>query len=279
MNTKLLYVVRILLLWLSVLCIAVSNLGADEPKADFYPCDSVQTFGGTDALQRGQGITTDGEFFYYSSNYGFLKTELDGKTWVCAVLKAIPDELWDRGCDHIGGITTANGRIYAPIEDSRVFENLYIAVYDCNTLELIEYKAVPLDKHENGIPWVAADEENGLLYSARCDNIEELNIYSLDTLELIGTLPVSMPVDNIQGGDIYNGTLYVSVSRQDQGIYAVDLGTGNTEKIISRNLADGAEGEDMTVLPMDDGTVFHILDIAEVRTAVHLRHYKYNSEK
>ena len=242
---------------------------------DYHEDVGITDFMLLDALVRGQGVTTDGEYFYFSWNYGLTKTDLSGVKVVKENLIAIPPALLLKGCKHIGGIGYYDGKLYCPIEDSKVFENLYIAVYDARTLKLIQYKAVPLEAHEFGIPWCAVDPGTGLVYSARRDNITELNIYDPGTLEMTGTLQLNAPVHKVQGGEVYDGVLYLSVSREEQAIFAVHLATGRVRKVFGRNLG-GAEGEGMTILPTENGAFFHVLDVGANKVNVHLRAYAFD---
>lgn len=275
MSNIIMRMIKAPLILLMTLTIMIVNNGDLPAKEDFLEPHSTQTFVYLDALQRAQGVTNDGEYFYFSWNYGLIKTELDGDTVVCKNPLAIPFELLKLGCKHIGGITHYDGKIYATIEDSKVFENLYMARYDAETLKLIDYKALPLEYHENGAPWCVANPDEGVIYSARRDNIEELNVYDSETMEFIETVPLisSFPVHKVQGGEMYEGILYLSVSRDRHAVFAVDILTGEVRTAFERNLADGSEGEGITILPMDDGTLFHVLDIANIRLGVHFRHY------
>lgn len=260
---------------LTVICLMIVQIGEGEPKENYYPHENIIQYGAIDALLRGQGVTTDNENLYFSSNYCLIKTDMSGQIIAKSNLLAIPFELQKMGCDHIGGISYANGKIYAPIEDGGTFEHLYIAVYDAATLALLTCQAVPLDYHPRGIPWVVADAENGKVYSAPPDSIEAINVYDLETLAFIRTIPIAYPIDNNQGGEYRNGVLYVSVSNEDQAVYGIELSSGRVTKVISRNLLDGAEGEGMTIVDIDGETYFYILNIASIRAGVQLRTYKF----
>lgn len=231
-----------------------------------------------DAYFHAQGITTDGEYYYFSSNTGLLKTELDAETVVKLNPLAIPAKLMLEGCNHLGGISYYNGKIYATTEDSGRFNHLYLIAYDSETLKAVNYKALPLEKHENGAPWCAVDKETGIVYSARRDRFEELNAYNADTLEYMYSVPVTGQPHKIQGGEIYNGILYCSASRQNQAVFAVELSSGKGKLLFERNLADGAEGEGLTILPGEDGAFFRILDIPPLRLGVNLRSYAFDPE-
>ena len=242
------------------------------PPPEYYPDAGVTSFVLFDAVVRAQGITTDGENLYFGWNFGVTKTDLSGKN--ALRVRLIPLALLLKGVDHIGGISYYDGKIYCALEDSGAFENLYIGVYDAKSLKLIEYKAVPLENHEFGIPWVAVDRDTGLLYSARRDHFTALNIYDAKSLALVDTLELDAPVHKIQGGEVYNGVLYVSDSREGQTIFAINLATGQAQKLFSRFVPNN-KGQGITILPKDD-TFFLILDEDTPRLSIHMRSYAFD---
>ena len=246
---------------------------APAPPPEYYPDAGVTSFVLFDAIVRAQGVTTDGENLYFGWNFGVTKTDLTGKSAV--KISLLPMDLLLKGVDHIGGISYYDGKIYCAMEDSGAFENLYIGVYDAKTLKFIKYKAVPLENHEFGIPWVAADRDTGLLYSARRDHFTVLNIYDAESLELVDTLELDAPVHKIQGGEVYDGVLYVSDSRDGQTIFAINLATGQVQKLFQR-FVSGDKGQGMTILPMDNGAFFHILDEDTKQLSIHLRSYAFD---
>jgi len=261
---------------ITALLILISDINDGDPKPNYYPDVSTQSYTLFDALTRAQGITNDGKSFYFSFNFGLIKTALDGVTMQASNYLAIPPKLLLEGCSHIGGITYFNGKIYAPVEDSKVFQHLYICTYDAKTLKFIAAYALPLKNQEFGVPWCVADPENGYIYSARRDHITTINAYDTETLKLVKTIEINSPVHKVQGGDMYKGILYLSISRDDQAVFAVNLKTGEVKKAFARNLIDGAEGEGMTIVPTPDGALFHVLDIAKNNLGVHLRNYAFN---
>lgn len=137
-----------------------------------------------DAFFHGQGITTDGAYYYFSSNLGLVKTELDGETVVEQNSLALPAELILKGCNHIGGISYYDGRIFATTEDSGSFEQLYMLAFDCDTLEPLYYTRLCRSKTtKTAPPRCAADSERGVIYSARRDRFDELNAYDPASVE------------------------------------------------------------------------------------------------
>jgi len=265
---------RILAGLTALLALLIAQFYPPNPP-EYYPDTGVTSYVLFDALVRSQGITTDGEHLYFGWNFGLTKTDLSGKSAV--KISLLPLDLLRKGVDHIGGVSYYDGKIYCGMEDSSVFENLYIGVYDAKTLKFIQSKAVPLENHENGIPWVAADRDTGLLYSARRDRAETLNIYDAETLELVNTLALDAPVHKIQGGEVYDGVLYLSDSREGQTIFAVNLATGQVQTLFRRHVPAN-KGQGLTILPMENGAFFHILDEDTDRLSIHLRSYAFDPE-
>ncbi|MEI6578065.1 MAG: hypothetical protein WCN92_01225 [Eubacteriales bacterium] len=258
------------------LFILISDINDGPAKPNFLEPVSTTSYTLIDTAIRAQGMANDGKSFYFSFNYGLIKTALDGVTMQAANYLAIPLKLLQLGCKHIGGITYYNGKIYAPIEDSKVFQHLYICTYDAATLKFIAAYPLPLANQEFGVPWCVADPVNGYIYAARRDAITTINAYDPETLKLVKTIDIKTPISKIQGGDMYKGILYVSISREDQAVFAVNLVTGEVKKAFARNLVDGAEGEGMTILPTPDGALFHVQDLAKDYLGSHVRHYAFD---
>lgn len=260
------------------LCILIMNFNELQVPENFAMPVYTQNFALTDELFRGQGVTTDGDNYYFSYNFGIMKTEIDAKTVVKQKAFSIPIELFVKGCNHIGGITYYNGRIYAPLEDSENRENLYLLCFDSETLGLIKYVQLDAEEYVRGVPWCIADKDNGVIYSGGCENFDHIYVRDAETLEYINTIDIDTRLVKIQGGEVYNGVMYCSASRNGQNIYAINLKTGETQIVLERNLYGDSEGEDMTICLMDDGTFFHVLDIGDIRIGGHFRHYSFNPE-
>ena len=85
-------------------------------------------------------------------------------------------------------------------------------------------------------------------------------------------------IDRIQGGEFYNGTLYLSNDCEDNGnfknIYGVNIETGNVYIAATRDVGgDNVEAEGLTFLPFEDGSVMHVLDYNKI-VGVFVHHYK-----
>ena len=226
------------------------------------------------ALTRGQGVTTDGQYFYFSGNLFLNKTDMQTNKTLVKNVMAIPPQLLLLGDNHIGGISYYNKTIYAAIEDSKVWKYPIVALFDSATLKFTgRYSILSAELQKNGVPWIAVDGENGYLYSAQRDNSPALIVYDLQTLTFVKTVPLSMTVDKIQGAEMYKGILYAATNDATQAVYAINPVTGEAHKYFDRNLVSGSEGEGMTVLETADGAVFHTLDLSPIFINAYFRHY------
>ncbi len=254
-------------------------------NGDIYKYESNSKVVGLETLERAQGVTTDGEYWYFSGKTSLVKIGFDNQTVYAYNYKALTDEIVEKyGSKHIGGISCYNGLIYASLEDSKKWNHPVIALYDAETLEFTgEAHEMPTEYLSRGIPWVAVDAENKLLYSSYSKTAEVIHCFDLETFEYVGGLQLSVPIDAIQGGDVYGGKLYVGSNDKTRAVYSIDVKSGKVEKLFDRIMYQwkwidnfGGEGEDVTVYPMEDGTVIHALDVGAMFIDSNLRHYKWD---
>ena len=254
-------------------------------NGDIYPYDSNSKVVGLESLERAQGVTTDGEYWYFSGKTSLVKIGFDNQTVYAYNYKALDGELSENyNSKHIGGISYYNGYIYASLEDSKQWQHPVIALYDAETLEYTGIcHEVSSEIFTRGIPWVAVDAENGFIYASHSKTVEEIHCFDLDTFEYVKSFAISDPMDAIQGGEVYKGKLYVGTNDSTRAVYTIDVKSGKVEKLFDRimyqpKLIDnfGGEGEDLTVYPMEDGTLIHALDIGALFIDSNLRHYKWD---
>ena len=236
------------------------------------------------AMYAGQGITTDGEYFYTSGSLtgigltALAKWDADTMELICTNTNPIPELYKDiYKSDHVGGISYYDGKIYAAVENEPEDYNLVIT-YDCETLELVEVYKVKSDILVDGIPWCAVDADNGYLYCSPFNEVECIVAFDLETMEFSHVIELSTPLKRIQGGEVYEGVLYLSNDAENSNtdrVYGVDISTGKVTTICSRTLPSmaGNEAEGITVYPMEDGTIYHILDYDKT-VGVYVRHYE-----
>lgn len=261
--------------FLSVLTLGIDALSAGKRHPEVSK-DNVLLIG---AAERSQGITTDGKYYYFSSKWGLTKSELDGKTRVKSNPLAIPKKLKDEyGLAHTGGISysKADNCIYAGLEDSKVWEYPVVAVYDADTLKFTgRYYILDKALHTRGLPWVAVDNDRGLLITLdHSKKANELIFYDIaDNMKYVGSVKLSETVRSIQGAEIYRGMLYAATNDDTQAVYKIDPKSGEVSKYFDRNLTKGSEGEGITVLETADGAVFHAIDMGPLFINAFIRHY------
>lgn len=238
---------------------------------------------GIETLTRSQGVTTDGRNWIFSGKTALESVSIETGEITALNTDAIPKELAENyGSAHIGGISFAAGKLYCALEDSKKWNYPLIAVYDAGTLKYTgEFHLMPTDNHKRGIPWVIADGDNGIIYAGDSRNYSEIYKYDINTFEYLGTLAFSSEIEAIQGGEYFEGSLYFGTNDKTRAVYRVDAETGETEKLFDRITYEykyidnfGGEGEDLTVLPLDDGTFIHTLQLGALFVDATLRHYK-----
>lgn len=248
-----------------------------------YTWESTSSVIGMETLVRSQGVTNDGEYFYFSGKNALEKVTKDCSEIIALNCCAITKEMKEKyNSSHIGGISYSDGKIYAAIEDSKEWEHPIIAVFDAETLSYTgKCFELPLNLHKRGAPWVAVNGKENLAFTGDSRNYSEIYVFALDTFEFIKTIKLSDDIEKIQGGEYYDGKLYVGTNDIKRAVYTIDIGTGKVEKLFDRisyeyKIIDnfGGEGEDLTILPMENGTYIHTLQTGASFLDATLRHYK-----
>ena len=256
-------------------------VGADEkniPAPDGAEIIAKNTYVLYDYQVSSQGVTNDGEYFYFSGNKNLGKADMESGKIFLINANPIPEELQDKGCNHIGGLSYYNGYVYAAVEDGPDYLNSFIVLYDAETLEFTgTYYELPHELHIEGVPWCAVDVERNYLYTAEWSNATVLNVFSLDDMSLVKTVPLSEPIDRIQGAEMFDGKLYMSCDELNdmKRIFTLDVETGEVEVCFTRNIGEVFEAEGLTVFADENGDpVICVLDRGERRASVNLTYYK-----
>lgn len=255
-------------------------VGADEkdtPAPVGAEVISKTTYVLYDQHMTSQGVTNDGEYFYFSGKKNLGKADIETGEIFLITTNAIPDELEDMGYDHIGGLSCHDGIVYAAVEDGPDYERSCIVLCDAETLKYTgKYYPLPYELHTEGVPWCAVDAEKNYIYTAEWTNATVLNVFDLDTLELVKTTPLSQPVDRVQGAEMFGGKLYMSCDELDgnKHIYCVDVESGDVQAAFTRNVGAEIEAEGMTVYADENGEpVFCVLDRGSRRQSCNLARY------
>ncbi len=275
-----------ILTWpLLILTLLTSPVAVSTESAELV---STDTFVFEKALLMGQGITTDGEYFYTSGAIAALdltalaKFTCEDMELVDANVNPLPEECTERDDDHIGGISYYNGKIYASVEDSDEYLSPCIVTFDCETLEATgEVYFLDAEIYDDGVPWCAVDAQTGYLYASKWNGAESIYVYdTADSMALVREIELKGlgVIDRIQGGEFFDGKLWLSNDVEDNGnfknILCVDVETGEVSLAAQRDVGGkNIEAEGLTFLPSADGANMHVLDYNKV-IGIFVHHYK-----
>jgi hypothetical protein len=199
-----------------------------------------------------QGWATDGTYNYTFDTAVIYKRNNDLK-WSEVTSNTSPFLGLTPGITHLGDGEYYNGNIYLPAENwgyagRCTFRYQTLAVYSATEagLPLVNSSNISADGHEvSGVAVVPA--QNALYVSSFCDG-SKLWIYDLNSLALIGTLPLSLNVPYIQGVS-YNpatNSLFMTADTRSGGeIYQVSF-TGIVTPVYTITIPAEVEGLDYT---------------------------------
>ena len=274
----------VMVLPLLILTLITTPAASSTDTAELIGTD---TFVADQAIIMGQGITTDGEYYYTSGSLAAINTtalakfSVDGMSMVKARLNPLPDICEKRGNNHIGGISWYNGKIYAPVEGG---DECYacIVAFDCETLEATgEIYDLPNELYDDGVPWCAVDTKTGYLYASKWNDIETIYVYDInDSMKPVKEIDLKgiEKIHRIQGGEFYEGKLYLSEDSKNNGtmknILEVNVNSGVVRVAAQRDVGgDNIEAEGITFRESEDGSVMHVLDYNKA-VGIIIRNYK-----
>jgi hypothetical protein len=203
-----------------------------------------------------QGVARVDGGWLFSFNDGLFLTD-DALQQTAKALPAIPPEWKQRGFDHIGDVDVVDGVVYVPLEqpDYKVGSQAML-LYDAKTLAYRSGRRVA--QHHNS--FVTVDPATGVAYSMDEFGGQALLRYDTrDGWKALPPLPMSRAVDRVQGGDARDGAVWLSTDDETDGVYRVDLRTGDVQALGSVGHVDG-EGEGIDATPTPEGDL-HVLSM------------------
>ena len=256
----------------------------DAVSTDSAKLIDTDTFIMDNASVMGQGITTDGEYYYTSGTLtavdftAIAKYTVDGMEFVDKNINPLPDVCKKRGNNHIGGISYYDGKIYASGEgDDGV--PACIVTFDTETLDALEVYDLSFEQFPDGVPWCAVDGNTGYLYASKWKDTKTIYVYDVNNdMAFVKALTLDKAIKRIQGGEFLNGTLYLSKDSHDKGkireILSVNVETGAVEVVAERNIgSEKFEAEGMTFTEDENGAVLHVLDYNKT-IGIFVHHYE-----
>lgn len=252
---------------------AAEDLFIRQMDGEVWQQIGIDQFPGAPGAVRSQGVTSDGTSWYFSWTLGLEKTTLDYTTEVSRT-NAIPPELALLGDKHIGDIDYWNGTLYAPLEDSHVFEHPHIALYDPATLQVRpgQFYPMPTTLLTDGVPWVAVDGPRGSIYVAEWDPTLAIFVFDLANVTYQRSIPLRPAIGRIQGAKVFEGSLYASSDDAVKDIYKINLDTGTVIPLFALNQSFEEEG--LAFLARPDGSLLHTLNVFSKGLGSELRHHR-----
>lgn len=247
---------------------------------------STDTFIIDNAMIMGQGITTDGEYFYTSGTLTAInftaigKYTVDNMEYVDSNIDPLPSVCKERGNNHIGGISYYDGKIYAPVEGGDEVPACIVVFYADTLKATGEVYDLPKANFPDGVPWCAVDSETGYLYASMWKDTNKIYVYDVnDSMKPVKTITLTGlgSIKRIQGGEFLDGTLYLSQDTKNNGklrnILSVDIESGEVAIVAERNIgSEKFEAEGLTFTKNEDGTVMHVLDYNKT-IGIFVHHY------
>ncbi|MFD7497435.1 hypothetical protein ACFV8T_34645 [Streptomyces sp. NPDC059832] len=252
-----------------------------------------QRWTGLNALERGQGVATDGSYFYYAGPGGMVKATVANDSEVASSVAPIPWELSRTyGSDHIGDVEYYGGYVIAPIEDGGSdYQHPLLALYNASDLSYTgRYVQLPLAQMPGGVPWVAVDAAAGLVYTSPWDQdaaqgTNKLVAYSLNdllnlpagsTLPVVRTVTLSQPLSRIQGAAMWQGRLYASVDDSAKSVHSIDISSGQVAYEFPQDVESGDEVQGIAAWDFGpSGGQLHIVNVGSGWKSIflYLQHY------
>ncbi|MFF8421784.1 hypothetical protein [Streptomyces sp. NPDC015680] len=271
----------------------IGSVASPAMAATWTRTADYQRWTGLNALERGQGVATDGTHFYYAGPGGMVKATVANDSEVASSVAPIPWGLSGTyGSDHIGDVEYYGGYVIAPIEDGdRGYQHPLLALYNASDLSYTgRYVQLPLAQMPGGVPWVAVDAAAGLVYTSPWDQdaakgTNKLVAFSLNdllslpagsTLPVVRTVTLSQPLSRIQGAAMWQGKLYASVDDSAKSVYSVDVGTGQVAYGFHQDVESGDEVQGIAAWDFGpSGGQLHIVNVGSGWKSIflYLQHY------
>lgn len=251
---------------------------APAPEVETWQLIGKDAFTGDAVGSRSQGVTTDGNHWYFSSSNGLEITDMQYNT-ILKTAPAIPPELASpsplafKGLNHIGDMDFACGDLYIALDSSTPdpgspdeyqykYDTPVFAIYNAADLTYTGQAAAlnPPNREHDIASWVAADARQGRAYGMTYVNATQIAVYNLPDLTFNKYIPISQPINEAQGGKIHNGWIYFSCDDPAKNILRANLTTGEVQVLFTLLLPYPQEVEGLSFLETADGLTLNILN-------------------
>ena len=248
------------------------------PEVETWQLIGKDVFTGDAASARGQGVTTDGTHWYFSSSDGLEITDMQYNVTLTAS-PAIPPELASpsalafKGLNHIGDMDYANGNLYIALDSSASdpgepheyeyeYDTPVFAIYTAADLTFTGQADAlnPPNREHDIASWVTVDARKGLAYGMAYVNATQIAVYNLPDFTFNKYIQISQPINEAQGGKIHDGWMYFSCDDTAKTIARANLTTGEVQVLFYLVVPYAQEVEGLSFLETPDGLTLNILN-------------------
>jgi hypothetical protein len=208
-----------------------------------------------------QGLARHGDTWIFTTNNAIYRAE-SGFVETQELIPAIPDALVAEGFNHIGDGDVVGDVLWVPLErDDKELGQQATARYDANTFAFIDSFAVA--QHHNSFVTV---DDDGVVWSADEFSDDTLVRYEVDgtTVKPLEPLVMDRTIERIQGGDIADGAMWLATDDDENGVYRVDLETGEVTMLASMGHTPEGEGEGIDATDLPSGLLHTLVADEEV---------------
>jgi hypothetical protein len=221
---------------------------------------------GPTGYQQGVARVADGWIFTGTTTIGRVNEQLK---IVKTNIQPIPLDWKRKGFNHVGDPDVAGKFLYAPLEQPQYERgDQAMARYNPKSLKLVDIVAV--QQHEAS--FVTVDPKTMIAYSM--DNFGGDALLRYDLRKDWAPLPpltMTRFIDKVQGADVADGAVWLSPSDPTNGLYRVDLKTGQVDDLGSAGHV-GGEGEGLDATELKSG-LLHVLTIDPQRNPNWFGHF------
>jgi len=221
---------------------------------------------GPDGYQQGVARVPDGWIFTGTTVMARANEQLK---IVKTNTQPIPLEWKRKGFNHVGDPDVVGKFLYAPLEQPTYERgDQAVARYNAKSLELVDI--VPLAQHEAS--FITVDPKTMIAYSM--DRFGGDALLRYDVRKQWAPLPpltMSRFVDKVQGADVADGAVWLSTYDDTNGLFRVDLKTGQVDALGSAGHVPG-EGEGIDATALKSG-MLHVLTVDPSRSPVWFGHF------
>ena len=174
-----------------------------------------------------QGLTFGGNNWFFTETTTICKLNEDLSKIIKCNFDPIPEFLKEEEYFHLGDLDYYDNVLVIPVEKTKYVKPAIIAIYDSNTLKLLNYSYTPQDH----MPWIALDDD-GYIYTSEYSPVTEIYVYHINQIGFgnhikpVKVIKLKDSLRNIQGGVMVDDELLALTSDDRDHIYFINISTG-----------------------------------------------------